>query len=397
MRRSFAVFLLSFFVTAAVLADVIIDGTPIDGSVIQSISIDPITGNITITSDANTEIIVSVNPIGSNVTIDEFRLAPSSVLINGSTTVEWTVSNATSCTASNGLGGWGGSVSNTGGSQLIADVGSTPDPAVTFTLTCDDGGTPVVANAILTISENPVVTINSFSVSPTSLDTTGAVTVSWNVSEATSCTAQEGFGTWSGSVSANAGNNQQVVNATVSGNYIFTLFCQNATSNDSASSVTISVNEPTGNCTPPTLAGSTVAWEDIRLAAWPFPSFQQDFVGVGQGQYLAVEFFTGSVIASGAVSTIPASITNGNRLITFAPCPGQFTEQPSQCSFQWGLGGTLGWSTDSSADAAFCPLLPNTTYYMNITFTDGVNVSTDTCERIFGSACFTELVTVKIN
>jgi hypothetical protein len=386
MRKFFTGFFLSFIVTSVAMADVIVDGFVIDGSKIQSIDINPISGDVTINSNANNQITVTVTSVGSSVSIDTFSLTPSTVLINGTTTVNWSVTNATSCVASGGLDTWGGSVNASGGSQQI-NVGSTAG-TFPFTLSCGDGGTPEVAQVNLTITADPVVSINSFSVTPSGIETGESVQVSWNVSNATSCTATGGTGTWGGSVNAGGGTQQVVINA--AGNYSFGLNCSNASGSDTASD-SVSVNNPTVGCDAPLLSGNTQTWSSIFGDAWPQTGSRTRDVLIPRAGYTALQFNTGNLQAFGHEITIEVTSNTGTRLGTISPCPGEFSAVPENCKESWGASRRLDWSTLTNPDSNQCALSPNTTYYLNLTFTNGRSSGSDTCGGTTSSTCKTRL------
>lgn len=117
----------------------------------------------------------------------------------GSVTVSWAVSDATSCTAS---GGWSGSKAPSG-SQVVS-VGST----TTFSLSCVGSGGSWSDSATVTVNPAPSGTISA---SPSSLSAGGDVTVSWSVSNATSCAASGG---WSGVRSASGSQSVSVSQST---------------------------------------------------------------------------------------------------------------------------------------------------------------------------------------
>jgi hypothetical protein len=127
--------------------DLIIDNQAIPGSDIESISISPQTGNIFVTTTPG--YTVTKDATQNNVTIDSFVISPSTILAGDSATVSWSTSNAVSCAASNGVGGWGGSVPVSGNQVITTSALGT----YTFTLTCDgsDTGDTAVSNRSLTV------------------------------------------------------------------------------------------------------------------------------------------------------------------------------------------------------------------------------------------------------
>ncbi len=123
-------------------------------------------------------------------------VASSTTITPGqSTTLSWTTSNATSCSAS---GGWSGS-ENLGGSLVL-----TPTSSTTYTLTCSNNkksSSQSVVVSVTTTPPPPTPPTVSLSASPTSITAGGSSTLTWSSTNATSCTATNflGSGT-SGSV-----------------------------------------------------------------------------------------------------------------------------------------------------------------------------------------------------
>ena len=134
----------------------------------------------------------------------------------------------------------------------------------------------------------------------------------------------------------------------------------------------------------PPLSGATVTWQSQTGQPWPEPAYWEDTIGIPKAGYLAIEFNTGSQVnRDGGVKTIPNISTQGSRLGAFSPCAGDFSEHLTgttlACTEYWSIGGTMSWSTEALPDTRECPLDPNTTYYLNLTFTDGVDPASDRC------------------
>jgi hypothetical protein len=113
---------------------------------------------------------------------------PTTVPAGGQTTLTWSSTNATSCTASNG---WSGSKA-TSGSQT-ATVSSTPGTE-NFGLSCTNGsGMNVYTGVNVTVTMGPTLTLTA---SPTSINIGQSSTLTWSSTNTSSCTASGG---WSGS------------------------------------------------------------------------------------------------------------------------------------------------------------------------------------------------------
>src|SRR5262245_12418648 len=109
---------------------------------------------------------------------------PLSVAGGGASTLSWTSTNATSCTAS---GGWSGDL-GTSGSQPTGTL----DASTAFSLTCTGAGGSASASVTVTVLPPPTV---SFTASPGFVPSGTASILSWSSTGATSCSAS---GDWSG-------------------------------------------------------------------------------------------------------------------------------------------------------------------------------------------------------
>jgi hypothetical protein len=101
--------------------------------------------------------------------------------------------------------------------------------------------------------------------------------------------------------------------------------------------------------------------------------------------WIAIRFNTGSIIGTGGIQSIESTKTSGSRRGAISECPGDF-DVPLRCQQVWGIGGGIGWTTEGYPGA--CSLQPNTDYYLNVTFTDGVDPDSSTCD---GIPCITKL------
>lgn len=113
--------------------------------------------------------------------------APTSVAYNGNTTIAWSTTNATSCTAS---GAWSGSRA-TSGSRLFNNLTSDQ----TYSLSCTGPGGSIQRSVSVSVSAPPAPTL-SLSGTPTTVNYNENATLSWSSSNASSCTAS---GDWNGS------------------------------------------------------------------------------------------------------------------------------------------------------------------------------------------------------
>jgi len=120
-------------------------------------------------------------PVISSFTADSPTVAPGQT-----TTLRWSVANATSISIDHGVGAVAG-----------ASVAVTPIDTTTYTLTATSaGGTTTAATTVTVRAPAPV--ISSFSASPTSIAAGGSSTLSWSVSNATSLSIDQGVGSVTG-------------------------------------------------------------------------------------------------------------------------------------------------------------------------------------------------------
>jgi len=222
------------------------------------------------------------------------------------------------------------------------------------------------------------VAINSFSVSPLSITEGQSVTISWTSVNATSCAASSNLVAWSGAFETN-GSVGTVINT--AGTYALSLTCQGE-AGPVSSNATVTVTAPvvpepkTTACTAPTLSGTTVAWRDFWKTAFPGPSYNNTNTAITKSGYLALEFNTGNVVDNGFLGTVGNTITSGTRTGAVSECPGDFDVAP-ECTHIWGIGSGISWATNGTSNS--CELKPNTTYYFNVTFTDGSSPTSSTC------------------
>ncbi len=122
---------------------------------------------------------VSITSSGSTPapTIDSFSASPTTITAGGSATLSWNTTNATSCTIN-------GSSVSVDGSMTVS-----PTTTTTYTLTATGDGGSVSQDVTVTVNAvTPAPTIDSFSASPTTIDSGGSATLSWNTTNATGCT-----------------------------------------------------------------------------------------------------------------------------------------------------------------------------------------------------------------
>jgi trimeric autotransporter adhesin len=178
-------------------------------------------------------VTVTVNSTTPAATIGSFGAAPSSVTVGQSTSLSWTTSNASSCTASGGTGngadGWSGAVAASSTSFPVGPFAIAG--AVTYTLTCvGSGGTSAPSTASVTVSaaapSQPTVTLLINGSSPATVRPGTSPSLSWSTTNSTACVASGGAGGdgWSGS-KATSSTGTTVGPLATTGLYTYTLTC----------------------------------------------------------------------------------------------------------------------------------------------------------------------------
>ncbi len=125
------------------------------------------------------EETINVSTTGPNVNVS---VSPSTIESGESTTVYWTTSNVTSCTASASPsnGQWTGSMALSG-SRSIPLTQTT-----SFTLTCTGPGGTGQDTETVSVIGAPVITLSA---NPTSVASNGSTILSWIVEQAQTCTS----------------------------------------------------------------------------------------------------------------------------------------------------------------------------------------------------------------
>ena len=129
---------------------------------------------------------VSVTVAAPSMPVVNLSASPTSLPFNGSTTLSWTSSNTTACTAS---GDWSGSKAISGSQTISALTANS-----SFTLTCSGASGSANDSVSVSVAAAPVPTL-SFSATPSTVSQNGSTTLNWGTTNATSCVAS---GDWSG-------------------------------------------------------------------------------------------------------------------------------------------------------------------------------------------------------
>jgi hypothetical protein len=164
--------------------------------------------------------------------------AASSVTSGSTTTLNWSSTNATGCTAS---GAWSGS-KGTSGSEATAAL--TAD--ATYSLNCSGAGGSASDSVTVAVSATapppppppPTAPTLSLTANPTSVATNASATLTWTSTNATSCTASGG---WTGSKATSGSQSTGALTSTAT----FTLQCTGAGGSISKSAtVTVTAAPP---------------------------------------------------------------------------------------------------------------------------------------------------------
>lgn len=278
---------------------------------------------------------VSVKPQAPSVSLS---VGPSAIAGGGSATLNWSATNATTCSAS---GGWSGSKAITG-SQSTGTLKAT----AIFTLTCSGTGGSAAQSATLTVSLHPTVTVG-FSASPSTIASGRGSTLTWSSNGATSCTAT---GAWSGSKALSGSQST----GTLTANATYILTCS-GNGGSATQSVTVSVTAPAPTislgASPSTVAsgsGSTLTWSSTNATsctgsgAW---SGSKAISGSqSTGALTADESYTLTCSGAGgsAAQSATVSVTKPAPTVSLAASPS---------TIAGGSSSTLTWST---ANATAC-------------------------------------------
>ena len=125
--------------------------------------------------------------------------SPQSVQYNGTTTISYTVTGATSCQGSQGSLGWAGAKSTSGGALYTTPLTVT----TTYVLTCTNSYGSMTKSVTVNVSggggggSQNAPTVN-ISANPTWVSYNGSSTITWSSSGASTCYASQGSMGWYG-------------------------------------------------------------------------------------------------------------------------------------------------------------------------------------------------------
>jgi len=266
-------------------------------------------------------------------------------------------------------------------------------------------------------------TITQFTVNgaaSTTVDEGIDVNVAWDSSNTTSCTTGGTFSPWAGLGTLDSSGQQLVSTTGLSNNdFTLTLTCSSDQGSDTIDDRVITVeNSDVANACdnrppiPGTRANSIVFNKDDN--AFLYESvFDNTFPGSGNSQpvrlrngfYVAMEFTTSAALQPGAFGRVEiapmqplpggTATTSAQRLWSISACPGDFRqlmlgEDPGcvqggpnfteQGAFRFG-------GSDFEVDDGVCALEPNTTYFMNMLYTNQAPPTNEQEHSALGSVC----------
>ena len=269
---------------------------------VQGVGYDPATQRIYVSAaceDTNCLPLIKVYQI-NNVTGAPTVTAPTvtitanpvSVLSGVGSTLTWTSTNATSCTAS---GAWSGSKATSGTQSTgILSVLST------FSLTCTGAGGSTTQSATVAITTPPVVPAPTVAISanPTTVASGSSSTLSWSSTNATSCTAS---GAWSGS-KATSGT-QSTGALTTSSSYSLSCTGLGGSANQTATVAVSSTPSP-----PP--QGSTISISNVSALQSAIAALTSNqTIALADGTYN----LTGTLFLPQNLSNVTIKGASGNR------------------------------------------------------------------------------------
>ena len=383
--------------------DLILDGEEIPLAAGSSVTINPVTGDITAAS-ANGNLVCT-DP--GAVSVSTLNASPNPVQQQEQLTVSWSSTNATSCEPVGTLPEWLSANIGLQGPETFGIVSQPGDYDVG--VECSNPGGTATSNIVtVTVEEaDPdAPTINSWTASPTTVDAGDSITFSWSTTDATSCSAQGNLPGWSGPKSTQGPESITVPIGTTPSNYSARLSCSNASGSTTSNAITITVQDggiagcdnrpaPQGMSRDAAIlynsSASTLTWFDFFSQEFPNGQTTRKFT-IDENEYAALEFTTGSsVSAQDQVNFSPpqgmGNTVGGFKLITISECPGDFGAQDDPRCRWTGIGVSSDIRFGAQDSGFTCPISPNTRYFLNIVFSEDETVTSNPSWFCPGSTC----------
>lgn len=221
----------------------------------------------------------------SNPTI-ALSASPNAIAQGASATLTWNSTNATQCTASQG---WSGS-RPTSGSESTGSLNAT----TIFTLSCSGAGGSATQSVTVTVVPPPTITFNA---TPTAVNATGTAILTWSSTNATSCTASNG---WTGPrATAGTEDIRPIIASTT-----FTLVCSGIGGTTAPESVQVNMN--------PVPAGSVIVSGRILFERIPFDAILGNGLDPDNFQVAPARGVVVEALPSPNASPLATTSTNAN-------------------------------------------------------------------------------------
>jgi hypothetical protein len=233
-------------------------------------------------------VVLAVGAAGCNSRLAEttpppvvtLTAVPDSIAAGEQSSLSWSASSASSCTAS---GGWSGPLTPSGSLSVA------PAATTTYTLSCTGAGGRGSASATVTVVPAPTLTLTA---NPDTIAVGQTSTLTWSSTSATTCTADGG---WSGSRAASGTENVSPTSTTT-----YTLSCTGTGGSASAAATVAISSTPAAPVV--TLAASPAAIASGQSSTLTWSSTNATACTAGGG-------WTGTKTTSGSQSVSPTSTT----------------------------------------------------------------------------------------
>lgn len=284
------------------------------------------------------QVTLTVNQLPPSVSISA---TPPSISLGASSSIQWAATNSTSCTAS---GAWSGAKA-TSGAQAVTPAAS---GSFVYTISCDGPGGTGTQSASLTVNPpDPPPTI-TFSAAPPSITLGAATTLTWQATDAISCSAS---GAWSGPRGISGAESNT---PTSTGSKTFSIACTGS-GGTTTRTVSVTVNAPAPTLTlsaaPTTITlgqSSTLTWSSTTVDSCT-----------------ASGAWTGSMPASGNMAVTPTtagtknftlnctgpggSVSRSAQVVVNTPIPAPVVDlAAAPQSITIGSSTTLSWTASDS-------------------------------------------------
>jgi Protein of unknown function (DUF4038)/Putative collagen-binding domain of a collagenase len=265
-----------------------------------------------------------------------FTATPSAITAGQSSTLDWTTSGDTTCTAS---GGWSGTKATTGSESV------SPATSTTYTLACGGIGGTTTKSVTVTVGVTPAPTV-SLTPSPAAITAGQSSTLTWTTSNATSCTASGG--TFTGTKPTNG---SEQVSPVVTTQYTLACTGPGGSRSRSATVTVTAIPAPTVTLTPNPASiapggSSTLTWTTTNATSCT----------ASGGSFTGTRPTSGSEQVSPAVTTVyglscdgPGGTGSRNATVTVTAIPAPtVTLTPNPASIAPGGSSTLTWTTTNA-------------------------------------------------